>query len=128
MSMPWDGLTFDELREANVRRHTTRWHPQPGRWRRLVDHLMRRLGYAPVKDWSPLEWSAAVAGEVGEACNLIKKLRRGEAIPPRDIAYELADAVIYIDLLAECLGIDLGGAIREKFNIVSERVGSNVQL
>lgn len=44
------------------------------------------------------------------------------------IADELADLVIYADLLAERLEIDLGAAVVRKFNKVSERVGSNIRL
>jgi NTP pyrophosphatase (non-canonical NTP hydrolase) len=111
MSMPWDGLTFNELREADVGRCNSGVFP---------GHTL--------DSWSPTDWACAVAGEVGEACNLIKKLRRGEIVSLEDIGFELADAVIYIDLLAARLGIDLGEAIREKFNIVSERRGSNARL
>jgi NTP pyrophosphatase (non-canonical NTP hydrolase) len=111
MSMPWDGLTFNELREANVGRTNSDAYP----------------GFT-LDAWSPTDWACAVAGEVGEACNLIKKLRRGEIVSLEDIGFELADAVISIDLLAARLDIDLGEAIREKFNIVSERRGSNARL
>ena len=31
----------------------------------------------PIKEWSSLEWAACVAGELGEAANLIKKIKRG---------------------------------------------------
>jgi NTP pyrophosphatase (non-canonical NTP hydrolase) len=111
MSISWDELTFDELRDADVERANSAWGDS---------HTL--------DSWSPTDWACAVAGEVGEACNLIKKLRRGEDIPVQAIAFELADAVGYIDLLAARLGIDLGEAVREKFNIVSERVGSKVRL
>jgi hypothetical protein len=30
-----------------------------------------------IKDWSSLEWAGCLAGEVGEAANLIKKIKRG---------------------------------------------------
>ena len=36
---------------------------------------------------------------------------------------ELADTVAYADLLAQYYGIDLGRAVREKFNHVTERAG-----
>jgi NTP pyrophosphatase (non-canonical NTP hydrolase) len=78
--------------------------------------------------WSPTDWMTALAGEVGEAANLIKKRRRGEYIPTADIATELADVQAYLDLLADNLGIDLAEATRAKFNVVSERVGSEVRL
>lgn len=101
-------LSFDELRVANVTRCEASFHP--------------------VADWSPTDWACAMAGEVGEACNLVKKLRRGEPIPLADIGDELADVVAYLDLLAARLGIDLGGAVARKFNSVSQRVGSDLRL
>lgn len=39
------------------------------------------------------------------------------------LGWELADTVAYADLLAQYYGIDLGRAVREKFNHVSEREG-----
>lgn len=81
-----------------------------------------------VQDWSPTDWACAMAGECGEACNLIKKQRRGDAVDVDDIADELADLVIYTDLLAARLGIDLGAAVRRKFNAVSERLKLPVVL
>jgi len=103
-----DPLSFFELRAANVAR-------------------CAEFGHG-VEDWSPADWATAVAGELGEAFNLLKKRRRGEPINNSDIAHELADTVIYLDLLASRLGIDLGAAIRQKFNIVSERRGLSVRL
>lgn len=71
----------------------------------------------------------AIAGEVGEACNVIKKLEReriglrGSRATIEDLADELADVIIYIDLIAEMVGIDLGEAIKNKFNMTSEKYG-----
>ncbi len=113
-------MTFDELRKANVKRCGEAFHP--------------------LESWSPADWACAMAGELGEACNLVKKLRRlsdGKQlanIPEnaqhivKGIADELADTVVYIDLLAARLGIDLGDSILNKFNEVSDRVGSEVKL
>ncbi len=115
-------LTFDALRAANVRRCETAFHP--------------------LTAWSPTDWATAFAGEAGGACNQVKKLRRlttegsGFVRPEdgdarqivRNIAAELADTVIHADLLAARLGIDLGEAVRLKFNEVSVRVGSAVRL
>lgn len=81
-----------------------------------------------VMDWSPNDWATALAGEVGEACNLLKKMRRGEEVPLQKIADELADAQTYLSLLADRLGIDLERATVEKFNEVSRRRGSDVFL
>lgn len=101
-------LTFSELREVNVRRC------------REVFHTLEA--------WSLSDWGCALAGEVGEACNLIKKQRRGDDIDPELIAEEVADAVIYADLLLACMGKDLGEAVRAKFNKVSDRRNSGIRL
>jgi len=106
-----DELKFSTLRAANVTR---------------CERIFHSLG-----NWSVAEWAVAMAGECGEVCNAVKKFRRlsdstntakdpqtaSEAID--DIAEELADTVIYADLLAARLGIDLGKAVREKFDAVS---------
>jgi NTP pyrophosphatase (non-canonical NTP hydrolase) len=82
-------------------------------------------------DWSDSDWLMAVTGELGEFANLRKKLLRGDmtreqAMPM--LADELADVATYLDILAFRLGIDLGAAIVDKFNRVSERVGADVRL
>lgn len=84
----------------------------------------------------------ALAGEVGEAANIIKKLRREydlttgfdlsqghdrQAMRHR-LASELADVQCYLDLLAASAGIDLGEATIKKFNEVSQRVNYPVIL
>lgn len=108
MQCPEHGLTFEELRLANVERCEQSFHP--------------------CDDWTPSDWFMATAGELGEAGNLLKKVRRGEPQQRGAIADELADTLIYLDLLAHRLGIDLGEAVRSKFNVVSDRVGSEVRL
>lgn len=95
---------------------------------RVVNVLRCEDAFEPLDSWSPTDWACAVAGELGEACNKIKKLRRGENVPLEDIAKELADAVIYIDLLAERLGINLGLSVVQKFNEVSDLKGSTYKL
>lgn len=82
-------------------------------------------------DWSPSQWLQAVVGELGEYANKRKKFDRGDidyADFMAEAAKELADVQIYLDLLAFRLGIDLGAAVRDKFNEVSVRVGSSVRL
>ena len=91
--------------------------------------------------WSPMDWAAAMAGEAGEACNLIKKMRRLVLIDSdwgsralkdrkkvREVVDELADVVIYADLLASRIGERLDRAIQRKFNEVSKRIGSPRRL
>ena len=73
----------------------------------------------------------ALTGEMGEAANLLKKMKRGDFTLDQireDVGRELADVAIYLDLLADHLGIDLGAVTRSKFNEVSERIGSLVRL
>lgn len=91
-------------------------------------------------DWSLDMWCNAILGELGEAANMIKKLRRGDyALDDRPPAFEgatvrealgkeLADVVCYTDLLAFQLGISLGDAVAEKFNAISARVGATVEI
>ena len=78
--------------------------------------------------WIPLSWGGALAGEVGELCNLLKKLSRGDKIKKKDMAHEIADIHTYLSLLADKLDIDPEAAIIEKFNIVSKRWGSKYRL
>ncbi len=106
-------LTFDELSTANRAR-------------------MPVFGHT-VEDWSPAEWACCVAGEVGELCDKIKKryIRNNQGsvkVSEWDIAEELADVVIYADLLAQRMGIDLEMAVRTKFNQLSKQKDSVVRL
>lgn len=115
-------LDFARLREVNVRRCEASFHP--------------------LNSWSTLAWAGAAAGEAGEAANAAKKIKRhddkcgtGTAFDQRarkhlvdHLADEIADAIICLDLLAAREGIDISHAIRRKFNIVSERVGSPERL
>lgn len=82
-------------------------------------------------DWALSAWSNATLGELGEAANIIKKIERGdltmeEARPA--LAKELADTLIYLDILAFRAGISLGHATIEKFNEVSTKVGAAIYL
>jgi len=82
-----------------------------------------------VQEMPTLFWSTAVAGEVGEMCNFIKKMERGDSGEfTTAIALEAADIVIYLDLLCTKLGIDLLGSIIHKFNQVSLKVKSDIVL
>lgn len=81
--------------------------------------------------WTGSDWSNAMCGEAGEAANIVKKLRRHETYvgssyntPPRDeltakLWGELADVILYADLVAHHYDIDLEEAVIIKFNQVS---------
>lgn len=126
-----DGLTFNALRGANKARlpqfknkHGELAHSKPDG-----------------SDWTPAQWLQAVMGELGEYANLRKKFERGDLslMEFRALASkELADVQTYLDILAmRCLdtpddahpeGVNLGRATMDKFNEISERVGSTVRL
>jgi len=109
-------LTFAELREANMMRIT-----------HFKDTHGRKAHTEPDgSDWSLGDWMVAVSGEVGEAANIIKKIRRGDFTVDEarlDLADELADVQIYLDILAARAGIDLAEATARKWNAVSKRIG-----
>ena len=114
-------LTFTELRTANIQRLPTFKNA----------HGQFAHSAHDGSDWTLGEWCNAVTGELGEAANVIKKIRRGDVTLEQAreyLAKELADVVTYLDILAFRAGVDLGEATINKFNEVSERVGSPVRL
>jgi NTP pyrophosphatase (non-canonical NTP hydrolase) len=87
--------------------------------------------FFPINHWSVLEWAGAAAGEAGETANVAKKIKRGDKNPwilKDQLADEIADTVIYLDLLCASEGIDLEDAIRHKFNKVSQEHGYEKEL
>nr|AIA17024.1 Unknown Function [uncultured bacterium] len=76
----------------------------------------------------------ALAANTGRALNVSKKLARermglvGSRVPKENLADELADLVLTADLLAEDAGIDLGAAVRKKFNEVSDKRGLKTRI
>lgn len=105
-------LTFEALRAANHARQAEKFG-------------------AACDGWSLSHWSNATLGELGEAANIIKKIDRGDFPIEQvraDLAKELADVAIYLDILALRAGVDLGEAVRLKWNEVSRRVGSRYRI
>lgn len=104
-------LTFETLREVNLSR-CNRWHP------------------GGIEDWSLSDWACAMGGEVGEVCEAVQAVNEAQRrrLPGGDpkadceadvkrrvdlgraldsLAGELADLVIYLDLLSARADIDL---------------------
>ena len=116
-----DGLTFNALRAGNIAR---------------VDQFKNQHGALvhsknDGSDWTPAQWLQAVVGEIGEYANIRKNFERGdltldEFMPAAE--EELADVMIYLDILANRLGIDLGQAVIRKFNRTSKEKGIQVTL
>lgn len=65
-------------------------------------------------------WGCAIAGEVGEACNLIKKFERDNLDIKELLAEELADIFIYSELIARYFKIDFENAILNKIYKVNK--------
>jgi NTP pyrophosphatase (non-canonical NTP hydrolase) len=110
-------MNLKHFSTVNLSRYL-RWHPQG------------------INSWTRSDWAVAMVGEAGEACNFIKKLNRlrdglvgnrGEdadaELLRKKLGKEIADVVIYCDLMAQAEGLDLSTLIAEKFNEVSVRNG-----
>jgi NTP pyrophosphatase (non-canonical NTP hydrolase) len=82
--------------------------------------------------YTPADWALSVVEEIGEVAAAVLgatgKKRRKAHLTMADVGDEIADAVIYLDLLATRIGFDLGYLVWKKFNAVSERIGSAVKL
>lgn len=68
--------------------------------------------------------AVALAGEVGEVCNEIKKNMRGDfpmATLEEKLSLELPDVLIYLVLLAEAMDIDLAGAYTAKREVNNDK-------
>lgn len=121
---PIGGLTLAAVSAVN-RQRCDHWHP----------------GFPDDGVWLGSDWSNAMAGEAGEACNIVKKLRRldtgfaagGDSAPPdpatarewlmAKLAKEIGDVYLYLDLLAQFYGLDLAQCVVHAFNEVSVRQG-----
>jgi len=117
------GLTFGQLTQVNLAR-AAHWHK------------------GGIEEWSVADWAVAAAGEMGEVCDAVKKLRRIESglesqnpSQPKDradaikkIAQEIGDTVVYLDLLAARLGLRLDECVADTFNRVSRREGLDFWL
>lgn len=115
------GLDLDVLRKANLARL-----PQFKNAKGNPAHTS-----CDGSDWSPTDWMTAVTGELGEAANLIKKLRRDDFSLEEcrdEIADELADVLVYLDILCYQLGIDLSDSTINKWNKKSEQVDCDIRI
>lgn len=106
-------MNFDYLREANIVRQSE-WGGS---------------------DKATVEFRALeVGGETGELLEAVKKLTRkrlgivGSTASLDDVADEAGDVVIAVDLLCHKLGIDLGEAVRQKFNKTSRKYKLKTRL
>lgn len=111
---PTPSMTLRQFAGANYTR-ACRWHP------------------GGLASWSLSDWACALAGEVGELCNVVKKLNRvrdglqQKAVDAgaleQALADEIGDVFAYLDLIAQAHGLALEDCVRGKFNRISEREG-----
>jgi NTP pyrophosphatase (non-canonical NTP hydrolase) len=106
-------MKFEDLRNANIERQRE--------W--------------PGDDKADVAFRAIeVAGEFGEVAEAIKKFLRaergisGSTATLEDVADEMADSIIALDLLANQLDLDLGAAVARKFNMTSVKYGLKTRI
>ena len=56
-------------------------------------------------EWDAADWGCVLAGKVGGAHYLVKKMRRGEEVDMKAMGRELAHVVIAAELLAQMVGL-----------------------
>ena len=104
---------LDKLRQANIKRDKE--------WAKGVKISLSFRG-------------VELGGEAGEVCNEVKKLERhrmgiaGGKESIEGLREELADVMICADLIAMQFEIDLGEAIKAKFNKTSEKYGMETRI
>lgn len=98
-------------------------------------NVLRKANVARQKEWHVngdpgLSYKGnELAGEVGELCNVIKKLERarlgsrGSKATVQDLADELGDVIVCLDLIAADFDIDVWAVVVEKFNKTSIKYG-----
>jgi NTP pyrophosphatase (non-canonical NTP hydrolase) len=110
-------LTFEDLRYANIQRNKE-WD----------------AGGALTGPVGALFRAVEAGGEFGEILNNVKKLVReelgikGSRVSLDDLADELGDGQITLDLIAMHYSIDLGEAAKRVFNRKSEEFGFKTKL
>lgn len=99
-----------------------------------VANQNRNLEWDPEGKLTPLFFTAELAGEIGELCNVVKKLERealglrGSRASQGQLEEEFGDALVCLSLLANCFDINLEHVTREKFNASSKKLGLEVFL
>lgn len=141
--MPDQTLTFDELQRTNRLRCEAAFHQvdkwKPWEWSNAMN------GEVGETCAELLALVTALSAHAGAVANITKKMNRVWPAnqfkqnwnKPEDqrldelaerVSGEVADVVIYADLLLTSIGRSLGAAIVEKFNAKSDEIGSAVKL
>ena len=93
-------------------------------------------GFKTYKNVPITYWTTALAGEVGELCNMVKKMERvahggidggstytAATLTHDDLQEEIGGIFIYLDLLSKLLGVNLEEAVIKTFNSKSDKYG-----
>ena|ERR1022692_3490807 len=115
-----NGLTFYEFSEANKKRCIS---ARPNGFGESLN---------PGSAYGPEHWALAVGEECGEVIGAVLGMtgrkERKKHLTKEDVFKEIGDVGACLDLLAQSLGGTLGECMRMKFNIVSDRIGSDIKL
>ena len=97
-------------------------------------NLAREAERNPKAVASLLYRAVELGGEAGECLNVVKKLERqrlgiaGSTATLDQLADELADVLICVDLVAMAAGVDLEAALVRKFNSASAKLGVETRI
>lgn len=80
------------------------------------------------KNWDQEALALAANGPTGYIGHLFTQIKRGSDIAPGEIFDEIADAVIYLDLLTTTMGGCLDQVLARKFNVNSDESGAGQTL
>jgi NTP pyrophosphatase (non-canonical NTP hydrolase) len=86
--------------------------------------LARSQGRLESKDEIVSFLALALCSEAGELGNLLAKVWQGQDVPTEQIAGEMADVRVYLELLSRYLGIHLDAACAVKAKEVRQRLES----
>lgn len=123
-------LSFEDLQHANVERQKE-WDPEQG----ITDEYRGNEAAGEIGEALEEGILLLLLGAAGgRVSNMVKKLARerlglrGSRVTNQSLAEELADAIICVALIANNRNIDLGEAVRAKFNATSEKYNLKTRL
>lgn len=117
---PDEYLTFAKFSETNRKRCES---PVPNGFGESI---------IPGSEYDAEHWALAAGEEMGEVIGAVlgmtgRKARK-KHLTKEDVCNEIGDVVACLDLLAQSIGSSVGECARTKFNMVSDRIGSNIKL
>ncbi len=105
--LKWKGAYDRSIQRWCAFQDSQKAHP----WQERAVHIHERFIAGKWETWHNEDLrflTLALAGEVGEFANLLKKQWRGDGLlDVREAGKELADIRIYLELISQCLALDL---------------------